>query len=47
MNNSNQVDREIISKLSNYDSATLQNASILVRGYITHTNDYSGPGLTQ
>ena len=47
MNNSNQVDREIISKLSNYDSATVQNASILVRGYINHTNDYSGPGLTQ
>ncbi|MQG08870.1 MAG: RraA family protein [SAR202 cluster bacterium] len=47
MNNLNQVDHSIISELSKYDSATVQNASILVRGYINHTEDYTGPDLTQ
>ena len=47
MNNLNQVDHSIISELSKYDSATVQNAAILVRGYINHTEDYTGPNLTQ
>lgn len=39
------VKPEIIEKLAEYDSATVQNAAILLRGYIPEHLDYSGPDL--
>jgi hypothetical protein len=40
------VDSGILSKLAEYDSATVQNAGIVARGgYIGAEMDYSGPGL--
>lgn len=36
---------EVIEQLARYDSATVQNAAILVRGYAPATEDYSGPEL--
>ena len=36
---------ELIEELAKYDSATVQNAAILVRGYIPASEDYSGPDL--
>lgn len=36
---------ELIDALARYDSATVQNAGILVRGYVDAAGDYSAPGL--
>jgi regulator of RNase E activity RraA len=36
---------ELIEDLTRYDSATVQNAAILVRGYVPASQDYSGPEL--
>tara|TARA_B100001079_G_scaffold245317_1_gene233158 strand:+ start:1434 stop:2105 length:672 start_codon:yes stop_codon:yes gene_type:complete len=37
--------KEIIRDLSEYDSATVQNAMILIRGFTPETQDYTGPSL--
>jgi len=39
------VDRAVLNTLGEYDSATVQNAAILVRGYVPADEDYSGPEL--
>ena len=36
---------KIINELKKYDSATVQNAMILIRGYSDESTDYSGPQL--
>lgn len=42
------VDARILSKLAEYDSATVQNAGIVARGgYVGAEMDYSGPGLAR
>ncbi|MEX0761787.1 MAG: hypothetical protein WD208_13450 [Dehalococcoidia bacterium] len=40
------VDPAVLSALAQYDSATVQNAGILVRGHVPADQDYSGPELT-
>ncbi|MFW6174856.1 MAG: hypothetical protein ACOC5K_03680, partial [Chloroflexota bacterium] len=40
-----KIDPEILESLARYDSATVQNAAAVVRGYIPAVLDYSGPGL--
>jgi regulator of RNase E activity RraA len=40
-----KVDPSVLENLRQYDSATVQNAAILVRGYIPEGQDYSGPDL--
>ncbi len=40
-----KVDPAVLDALSKYDSATVQNAAILVRGYVPEYEDYSGPEL--
>ena len=42
-----EVDPAILNDLANYDSATVQNAAILVRGYAPAGEDYTGPDLEQ
>lgn len=42
-----EVDPAILNDLANYDSATVQNAAILVRGYVPAGEDYTGPALEQ
>jgi len=37
--------KKIIRDLSEYDSATVQNAMILIRGFTSETQDYTGPSL--
>ena len=39
------VDASILETLAGYDSATVQNAGILVRGYTPEGQDYTGAGL--
>ncbi len=39
------VDPSILKTLAEYDSATVQNAAILVRGYVPEETDYTGPDL--
>ena len=39
------IDPALIEALAGYDSATVQNAGILVRGYVDAAGDYSAPGL--
>ena len=39
------VDNSILEQLAQSDSATVQNAAILVRGYAPAEHDYSGPEL--
>ena len=39
------VDRSVLEQLAQSDSATVQNAGILVRGYIPAKHDYTGPEL--
>ena len=39
------VDESVIRTLAEYDSATVQNAAILVRGFVPAEEDYSGPEL--
>ena len=41
------VDPRVLETLAEYDSATVQNAGILARGYVDVDLDYSGPGLTR
>ena len=40
-----QVDPAILKTLGEYDSATVQNAAILVRGYVPEGTDYTNPDL--
>jgi regulator of RNase E activity RraA len=40
-------DHSILEALSAFDSATVQNAAILVRGYVDADQDYTGPDLHQ
>lgn len=42
-----KVDPSILDELSKFDSATVQNAAILVRGYVPAGEDYTGPDLRQ
>jgi len=42
-----KVDPSILEGLATYDSATVQNAAILVRGYVPAHEDYTGPDLRQ
>jgi regulator of RNase E activity RraA len=42
-----KVDPSILEDLATYDSATVQNAAILVRGYVPAGDDYTGPDLQQ
>ncbi len=39
------VKTSVIEQLAQSDSATVQNAAILVRGYVSEEDDYSGPEL--
>ena len=39
------ADRSVLEQLGQFDSATVQNAAILVRGYVPAKNDYTGPEL--
>ncbi|MDA1279021.1 MAG: hypothetical protein O3B95_03140 [Chloroflexi bacterium] len=41
------VDRAILDTLAEYDSATVQNAGILVRGNISADEDYTDPSLRE
>jgi regulator of RNase E activity RraA len=38
-------DSSVVAALARYDSATVQNAAILVRGYVPEYHDYTGPGI--
>ena len=40
-----KVDPGILEAFAEYDSATVQNAAILVRGYVPEGVDYTGPDL--
>ena len=42
-----KIDSSILEELAGYDSATVQNAAILVRGYVPAEEDYTGPELQQ
>ena len=42
-----KVDPAVLDDLAGYDAATVQNAAILVRGYVPAEEDYTGPGLHQ
>ena len=39
------VDESVLEQLTEFDSATVQNAAILVRGYVPAKHDYTGPEL--
>ncbi len=39
------ADESILKELAKFDSATVQNAAILVRGYVPAEQDYTGPQL--
>ena len=41
------VDQSILDALADYDSATVQNAGILVRGYISEDDDYTDPDIRE
>lgn len=41
------VDQSILDALAEYDSATVQNAGILVRGYIHENDDYTDPSIRE
>jgi regulator of RNase E activity RraA len=41
------VDQSILDSLAEYDSATVQNAGILVRGYIHENDDYTDPSIRE
>ena len=41
------VDRSVLDALAEYDSATVQNAGILVRGHAHEDDDYTGPDLRE
>ncbi len=40
-----KTDPAILQTLGEYDSATVQNAAILVRGYVPEETDYTGPDI--
>ena len=42
-----KIDPSVLEELAGYDSATVQNAAILVRGYVPAEEDYTGPDLQQ
>lgn len=39
------VDPAVLETLASFDSATVQNAAVVVRGYVPESHDYSGPEL--
>ncbi len=41
------LNQSILDALASFDSATVQNAAILVRGYVDTDQDYTGPDLHQ
>ena len=41
------VDQSILDALAEYDSATVQNAGILVRGYVHEDDDYTDPSIRE
>ena len=41
------VNQSVLDTLAEYDSATVQNAGILVRGYIHEDNDYTDPDIRE
>jgi regulator of RNase E activity RraA len=41
------VDQSILDTLAEYDSATVQNAGILVRGYVAAEDDYTDPTMRE
>lgn len=41
------IDKSILDTLAEYDSATVQNAGILVRGYIHADDDYTDPSIQE
>ncbi len=43
----NSVDQSILDTLAEYDSATVQNAGILVRGYVHEDDDYTDPSIRE
>lgn len=42
-----KADPSVLQSLGEYDSATVQNAAILVRGYVPEETDYTGPDIRQ
>jgi len=42
---SRKSDDPVVAALARYDSATVQNAAIVVRGYVPEYHDYTGPGM--
>jgi regulator of RNase E activity RraA len=41
------IDQSILDALAEYDSATVQNAGILVRGYVHEDDDYTDPSIRE
>ena len=41
------IDQSVLDTLAEYDSATVQNAGILVRGYVHQDEDYTDPSLRE
>jgi regulator of RNase E activity RraA len=41
------IDQSILDTLAEYDSATVQNAGILVRGYVHADDDYTDPSIQE
>ena len=41
------IDQSILDTLAEYDSATVQNAGILVRGYVQANDDYTDPSIRE
>ena len=41
------VDQSVLDTLAEYDSATVQNAGILVRGYVHEDEDYTDPSIRE
>ena len=41
------IDQSILDTLAEYDSATVQNAGILVRGYVHANDDYTDPSVRE
>ncbi len=41
------IDQSVLDALAQYDSATVQNAGILVRGYVPDDDDYTDPSIRE
>ena len=41
------IDQSVLDTLADYDSATVQNAGILVRGYINANEDYTDASIRE